>query len=319
MTVAQTFPRTATHMFFDPDMEPIGSVRPGETFLVETADALCSLIKSERDVFNNFQEVFDRLGGGCPVTGPLYIEGARPHDCIAVTIEEIVPAPRTNTGWTTLIPGWGALNHDMGYSLQDSLPPRTTLCHLHDGIITMHIDGHETHLASEPFLGTVGVAPLRERRMSLSQSPEYLGDVDVRSLGPGSTLILPANVEGALLSMGDAHAAQGEGEITGVAVEVEADVTLHVDVLPRDDAQFGRFPMLETEEWIGVIVGMLGVPTTSCIRAGYVDLCHRLQRYHGYSREGAYTLLGQVGRVQIGNMIDPFYSCLIRVNREYLG
>lgn len=318
MVAVQRFSRTATAMYFDRDIAPIGSVRSGETFEVETADSLCGLIKSEADVLHNFHDVIDRLGGANPVTGPIYIERARVGDCIAVRVEDIVAAPRSHRGWTAVVPGWGGLNHDMGYTLQDPLAPRTTVCHLHGDVIEMDLDGHSIHIPARPFIGTIGVAPIRERRMTLSQSGEYLGDVDIPSLGPSSTLILPVHVDGALLALGDVHAAQGEGEITGVAVEVEADVKLHVNVLSRDEAEFGQFPMVETDEWVGVIVGMMGVSLTSCIRAGYVDLCRRLQRYYGFSREGAYTLLGQVGRIQVGNLIDPFYSCLVRLDRKYL-
>ena len=69
---------------------------------------------------------------------------------------------------------------------------------------------------------------------------------------------------------------------------------------------------------IGVIAAFGGVPLTSCVRAGFADLCGYLQRAHGFSREGAYVLLGQAGRVRVGNMIDPFYSCLVEIERKYL-
>jgi amidase len=313
------FSRAATQMFFDRDLEPAGSVRPGESFVVETADALCGLVKTDRDLLWSFDELLDQLGGANPVTGPIHVEDAQPGDCIAVTFEDLVVAPTTGKGWTALIPGWGGLTHDRGYTILDSLPPRTAICRIEDDEARFRLDGRDVRVPVEPFLGTIGVAPKLERRMSLSQSAEYLGDADIRAVGVGSTLILPVHVEGALLAMGDAHAAQGEAEITGIAIEVEADVQLHVEVLPSDQAQYGRFPILETEEWIGVIVGQQGVTLTACIQAGYVDLCRRLERYHGFSREGAYTLLGQAGRVQVGNMIDPFYSCLVTLPRRYLA
>jgi acetamidase/formamidase len=313
------FSRTATQMFFDREIEPVGSVRPGESFVVETADAVCGLIRTDSDVLSSFDELLDRLGGANPVTGPIHVEGARPGDCIAVTFEDLVVAPTTGTGWTTIIPGWGGLTHDRGYTILDSLAPRSAICRIEDGEARFGVDGREVRVPVEPFLGTVGVAPKLERRMSLSQSAEYLGDADIRAVGVGSTLILPVHVDGALLALGDAHAAQGEGEVTGIAVEVEADVRLRVEVLSGEQAQYGRFPMLETEEWVGVIVGQQGVPLTACVQAGYVDLCRRLERYHGFTREGAYTLLGQVGRVRIGNMVDPFYSCLVTLPRRYLA
>jgi amidase len=314
----QTFARDRTTMLLDPHAEPIGSVRDGERFRIETADSLCCLVKSARDTFTSFNEIIERLGGACPLTGPIYVEGAQPGDSIAMTIEAIEPAPKSGSGWSTIVPGWGALTADMGYSLQESLPPMTTMCEISHGHVHMQIDGKAIKLPVEPFLGTVAVAPGVETRRTLSQSHEYLGDVDLRALCAGSTVILPVNVEGALLAVGDAHAAQGDGEVTGIAVEIEADVELTVRVIPSADSPRMRLSVLETEEDIGVIAGFMGVPLESCVRAAYVDLCHRLERHHGFSRLGAYTLLGQAGRIQVGNMIDPFYSCLVSIKRDYL-
>jgi acetamidase/formamidase len=155
--------------------------------------------------------------------------------------------------------------------------------------------------------------------MSLSQSPEYLGDVDVPEVAAGATLILPVHAEGALVSLGDAHAAQGDGEVTGVAVEVEADVTVSFRVLEREEAEWVRLPVLETEEWIGAIAAFQGVGLTGCVRAAYLDLVRRLSRYRGFTESEAYRLLGQVGRVRVGNMIDPFYSALVTVERRFLA
>jgi amidase len=165
----------------------------------------------------------------------------------------------------------------------------------------------------------VGHPYLSPLNVTLSQSREYMGDVDIRAVGIGTTLLLPVNIEGALLSMGDAHAAQGEGEITGIAIEVESDVTLTVEVLSRDEARYGSLPELENTDWIGSIASFMGVSLTSCVRAGYVDLCRRLEEHYGFTAMGAYKLLGQVGRVQVGNMIDPFYSCLVTIDREYVA
>jgi acetamidase/formamidase len=118
--------------------------------------------------------------------------------------------------------------------------------------------------------------------------------------------------------MGDAHAAQGEGEITGIAIEIEADVRLQIHVQSQEEAQYGRFPILEYGGLVGVVVGQMGVSLTDNIRAGYVDLVDRLVRYHGYSKEGAYMLVGQVGHVEVGNLITPFFSCWVSIPHEYL-
>jgi amidase len=310
--------RHNTQFCFDREIEPIASVSPGETIVVQTADSLCGIVKSELDTFSHFDEVFERLGGACPVTGPLYIEGAKPGDVLAIKLCNIVAAPVTGRGWTALMPGLGALMHDQGYTLQPPMEPRATICEIGPDEIVLPLDGKPVRLPARPFLGTVGIAPPTERRITFSQSREYLGDVDIPQLGAGATLLLRCHADGGLLSLGDAHAAQGDAEITGVGIEVEADVTLSVDVLDPDEAEYGKLPVLETEEWVGCVAGFQGIHTADCVRAGFVDLARRLVRFHGFSEGGAYQLLGQVGRVQLGNMFDPFYSTLTYVERRYI-
>jgi amidase len=317
-TEPRVIERHRTQFCFDREIEPVASVAPGETIVVQTADSLCGIVKSELDTFTHFDEVFERLGGACPVTGPLYVEGASRGDVLAIKLGDIVAAPATGRGWTALIPGLGALMHDQGYTLQPPMEPRSTICEIGRDEIVLPLDGKEVRLPARPFLGTVGVAPPTERRITFSQSREYLGDVDIPQLGPGSTLLLRCHADGGLLSLGDAHAAQGDAEITGVGIEVEADVTISVDVLDPDEAEYGSLPILEKDEWIGCIAAFQGIHTADCVRAGFVDLARRLVRFHGFSEGGAYQLLGQVGRVQLGNMFDPFYSTLTYVERRYV-
>jgi amidase len=310
--------RHLTQFCFDREIEPVATVSAGENVVVETADSLCGIVKSELDTFSHFDEIFERLGGACPVTGPLYVDGARAGDVVAIRVADVVAAPVTGRGWTAVIPGLGSLMHDQGYTLQPSMQPRTTICEIGRDDIVLPLDGKEVRLPARPFLGTVGIAPPKERRITFSQSRDYLGDVDIPQLGAGSSLFLRCHVDGGLLSLGDAHAAQGDAEITGVGIEVEADVTLSIDVLEPDEAEYGSLPILETDEWIGCIAGFQGIHTADCVRAGFVDLARRLVRFHGFSEGGAYQLLGQVGRVQLGNMFDPFYSALTYVERQYV-
>jgi len=154
--------------------------------------------------------------------------------------------------------------------------------------------------------------------MSFSQSPEYLGDVDIASLKGGATAVLPVNVDGALAAFGDAHGVQGNGEITGAALEIEAEVELTITVRDREEAGFVGLPQINSADSIGSVAGFEGVPLADCARAAYVDLIKRLERFHGYRRSEAYELLSLVGRLEIGNMIDPFYSVLASVDRRFL-
>jgi amidase len=306
------FPRTATTLFFDPDADPLAEVADGERFVVETADSLCGLAQTEAPRGLHVAEVLERLGGACPVTGPFHVAGARPGDVLEVELHRVDPAPAAGEAWTGIFGGFGALQHE-GLSLSE--PRRVPYA---DGMAALPCRGGTVTVPLRPFLGTVGVAPRRERRLSFSQSPEYLGDVDQPALTAGATLRLPVNVEGALVAFGDAHGAQGDGEITGVAVEIEADVELTVRVRDPREAGFVALPQLDTAQAIGSLAGLHGASLTDCARAAYVDLVRRLHRGHGFTVADAYQLLGQVGRLRVGNMIDPFYSVLATVERRYV-
>jgi amidase len=321
------FPRTATSLFFDPEAEPVAEVATGERVVVETTDSLCGLAKARLAGLGpagwtapglHIDEVLERLGGACPVTGPFHLAGARPGGVVEVELHRVDPAPAAGEAWTGVFGGFGALQHE-GATLQPPLEPELRRVPYRDGVATFPVGGGRTvPVPLAPFLGTVGVAPRRERRLSFSQSPEYLGDVDQPAVTAGATLRLPVHVEGALVAFGDAHGAQGDGEITGVAVELEAEVELTMHARARDEAGFVALPQLDTAEAIGSLAGLHGADLTSCARAAYTDLVERLHRGHGFSRLEAYQLLGQVGRLRVGNMIDPFFSVLATVERRYL-
>jgi len=325
------FPRTATTLFFDPEAEPVAEVADGERVVVETADSLCGLAKArlaERRAARpadggaasgglHIDQVLERLGGACPVTGPFHLAGARPGDVVEVELHRVDPVPAAGEAWTGVFGGFGALQHE-GFTLEQPLAPELRRVPYRDGVAAFPYRGGTVALPLRPFLGTVGVAPRRERRLSFSQSPEYLGDVDQPALGAGATLRLPVNVPGALIAFGDAHGAQGDGEITGVAIEIEAEVELTMRVRGREEAGFVALPQLDTAGSIGSLAGLHGSDLTACARAAYTDLVERLHRGHGFTRADAYQLLGQAGRLRVGNMIDPFYSVLATVERRFL-
>ena len=310
--------RDQVSLFFDARAEPVIEVAAGERFIVETADSLCGLVKQEAPKGFAIDDVLARLGGACPVTGPVFVAGAVPGGALEVHIEEVRPVPAEGQAWTGVFTGFGALSSD-AFSIQAPLEPATTLVRYDSDVASLDLGVRTARIPLRPFLGTVGVAPARERRLSFSQSPEYLGDVDLPDLAGGATLVLPVHAEGALLALGDAHAAQGDGEITGAAIEIEAEAELRC--VPRDagDAGFTGLPQLNTDCSIGSIAGLQGNGLTDCARAAYRDLLLRLTGHYGIGQREAYMLLGQVGRLHVGNMIDPFYSVLASIDRSYIS
>jgi amidase len=311
------FSRERTTLFLDPRAEPLAEVAAGERIVVETADSLCGLAKARAPRGMHIEDVVEELGGACPLTGPFFVAGARAGGALEVEVHRIDPVPARGEAWTGVFGGFGALGHER-YSLAVDVEPEIRVVPYDDGTARFPCRGGYVDVELRPFLGTVAVAPRRERRMTFSQSPEYLGDVDVPALGAGATLVLPVNVDGALVGFGDVHAAQGAGEITGAALEVEAEAELTLIPRERAEAGFASLPQINTSNAIGSVAGYEGVALADCARAAYVDLIVRLERFHGYQRREAYELLSAVGRLDIGNMIDPFYSALASVERRYL-
>lgn len=309
----QTDPR----LYFDRDIAPSQEVTPGETFVVDTLDCSGGLIKSEDDVIASLDDLIAQLGGLNYVTGPIAVKGARTGDILRVTILDIDPAPETRRGFIAVVPGFGALTYDNGRGLGEPLGPSTTICSVTRESVTLPFRSGTVRLPSRPFVGTIGVAPTYERRMSLSQSPDYLGDLDIPDLRAGSTIHMRANHDGGLVSLGDVHAAQGDGEVAGVAVEIAARVALRVDVTPRGESQLRRLPLLVDDKQIGVVAAFQGLPTSLCVRSAYVELCEMLTRL-GMTTGDAIQYLSAAARVRIGNMFEPFYSAFVSVDRSSL-
>ena len=144
------------------------------------------------------------------MTGPVYVEGAKPGDCLSVDILRVVPGFIRKGGYTSIYSGLGMLQDCKG-SLQPPLEPRTKICPIEeDGIhFKLHESDEYLKLPVRPFVGTIGVAPKEDRRSSFYQGQDWCGNVDIGDITEGTTVILPVHVEGAMFSIGDIHALQG--------------------------------------------------------------------------------------------------------------
>ncbi len=192
------------------------------------------------------------------------------------------------------------------------------ICRIEDSTIKFPARGGFIDIPTRPFLGTIGVAPAAERRYTFYHGPDFMGNMDLPEVRAGSTVVLPVNVDGALFGLGDGHAAQGHGEISGAAIECQTDTDLTIDVMTREEAGYVGLPQINTDTWIGSVAGFSGVNLGDVVRAGYVDLVKRLERHHGFSRAEAYLLTCQVAEVTVGQVVDPLYSALVRIDRRYI-
>jgi len=291
---------------YGPYAEPRLTVAPGDTVVVETQDAFGGAIKSEADKPSE-KTNHPYLN---PQSGPIFVTGARKGDCLAVHIKAVETRGPQPAGTTCLIPEFGGLVGTAATAtLNAPLPER---------VKKVVIDAEGVHwddlvLPYEPFIGTIGISPEIEAISSLQ--PDYHGgNMDLPDVRPGAIIYLPVQTEGALLYVGDCHATQGDGELTGVAMEQAATVTLTVDLIK--DWSFA-WPRLETEEFIMTIGSAR--PMEDAARIAYRELTRWMASDYGFEELDAYMLLGQVGRVRLGNMVDPKYTMGASILKKYLG
>jgi acetamidase/formamidase len=300
------FERTRTHLGWDRTFRPIATLAPGDEVTVETQDASGGQLKSNSVAEDVANLDFDRVN---PVTGPFRIEGAQPGDALVV---EILDMSVDRWGWTANIPGFGLLT--------DEFPdPHLRISILKEDRAEL-LPGLAVPIV--PMVGTIGVAPPEPGPHSIVPPRRWGGNMDIRHIGPGARLILPVGVEGALLSLGDAHAAMGDGEVCGTGVETDAEVTLRVDV--RSGAA-PITPVVETHprtQRVGAALATTGIgpdlmtATKDAVRA----LLHEIVSRTGLSADDAYLLASVAADLKISEVVDvPNWIVSAHLEMAYLG
>jgi acetamidase/formamidase len=294
---------------FSPHVKPIARVRPGQTVVIHTQDALGGRIRSESDL----PSAAMAFTAPNPVTGPIFVEGAEPGDTLAVSIKSIEPA--RDYAFSCFVPNMGGLTSTKyTRSLQDPIPERTWIWPLREGAEGMYLENAEIRVRVpwRPFMGSIGVAPAMEAISSLSPGM-HGGNMDCPDVRPGNTLHLPVSVDGALFSAGDGHANQGQGELCGVALEIPCRLSI---VFGVEKGKRIAWPRIVSDDAI-MVVGS-AKPMDDAARIAYAELVLWLEEEFGFDRWQAYQLLGQVGRLYVANMVNPVYSLVASVEKRYL-
>ncbi len=207
-------PHTVHTGFWDNSLEPVLTIGSGDIVALETMTLLDGRLRPEIGL----QELLTLRGSyrargltSHTLTGPIYVEGAEPGDALEVRILDLVPQPY---GVGYFLPG------EMGAgTLPEEFPEgRLFGFRWSEGDSSVSF-GHGIRLPLRPFMGMMGVAPAAPGRLTASSPGPHGSNMDLKELGPGSTLFLPVFVRGALFSAGDAHAMQGDGEVSGTALE----------------------------------------------------------------------------------------------------
>ncbi|WP_127508675.1 acetamidase/formamidase family protein [Actinoplanes solisilvae] len=291
---------------------PLVHLRSGDVLSTYTEDCFGGVIKTVDDLPSQVCTM-PYLN---PVTGPFFIEDAEPGDTLAVHFLSIVPA-RT-TGVSSTFPHFGALTSTSHTaSLQPSLEERVWLYDIDvkAGVVRYRarLSEYTADLPLDPMHGTVGVAPGGFEARSSLTCDTHGGNMDTPELRAGTTLYLGVNVHGAMLGLGDGHARQGQGEASGVAVEVAMYTTIAVEVIKGVSTPW---PRIESDTAI-MSVGCAR-PLEDAFRISQHDLVGWTAELTGLDLLDAYQLVAQAGTAPVGNVCDPNYTMLAALPKPNL-
>ena len=292
---------------------PVAAITPGTVVDSWSFDCFGGRVKSTRDM--STQVCDPRFLN--PQTGPFYIEGAMPGDTIAVHFVSI--EPRFAWGVSTTVPFFGSLTSTgTTATLQPALQERTWIYELDVADRLVRYAAADTNftaaLPMDPMHGTVGVAPaLGEVHSSLTPG-SWGGNMDTPEMRAGTTAYFNVNVEGALLSFGDGHARQGEGETCGVAVECAMDTVMIVDLIK---GQSTPWPRLESDEFI-MTTGSTK-PLEDAFRIAHAQMVHWVADLTGQSVLDAYQFVSQTALTPVANVVDTNYTMVAKVAKRHLG
>ena len=226
-------------------------------------------------------------------------------------IQKIKPA--REFGVSVIIPEFGGVcGTTLTRTLNEPLPERVWIHPITSEGIIYDPDLGIPKIPLEPFYGTMGTAPEMEAISTLAPG-WHGGNMDAPDVCPGNTIYFPVNAPGALLHVGDGHAAQGDGEVSGVAVEIPTIGTLTVDLVKGKSISS---PRIESQEFI-MAVGNAR-PMEDAARIAFYELVQWLSQEYEIDRLNAYQLCSQVAKVRLANMVDTLYTIVAKFPRKFL-
>lgn len=291
-----TIHRRDHHYGWSRDFKPAVVAKSGSTIHFECLDSSGGQLGTVSTVADVVNLDFAKVN---PVTGPVYVEGAEPGDVLKVEIREFVPS---GIGWTAVIPGFGLLADQF-------TDPALHVWKYDPASMAPSLFGPGGSVPLKPFAGTIGVAPAEPGVHSVVPPRRVGGNLDIRDLSSGVTLYLPVEVEGALFSVGDTHAAQGDGEVCGTAIESAMNATLTLSVLKGQTLESPRFttpgPVTRHLDAAGYEVTTgVGPDLMTASREALSRMIDLLAAEHGYTPADAYMLCSVAGDLRISEIVD---------------
>ena len=285
---------------FSPHHPPAYRITPGERVRVETLCSASGSIRAGATAASN-DELRAKVGWvrGMPMTGPIFVEGAEPGDALAVRIEAIDVA---DAGWTDVMIGHGAVD-----DLISVAEVRTF--RIVDGAIDF---GFGVRLPLTPMIGAIGTAP-RDQALDAGIPDAHGGNLDCTLVKAGATLYLPVNVPGALLGLGDLHAAMGDGEVGNAGLEVGGSVTLRCAVVKDHGLPL---PMVDTGALVATIAS---APTLEHASRDAVQAMVRwIARATELRINDAAMLVSFAGDLRICQVVNTVMTCRLEMPKEVL-
>ena len=291
-----TIHRNQRHFGWDNSIAPAIRVAPGERIRIETVDSSGDQVRegvTAADIPHMDPGLY------CPLCGPVFVDGARPGDVLKVTIDAL---HAHGEGWTAIMPPFGLL-------LDDFPSPALTRWTYDPVSLAPAAFGQHARVPLRPFIGTIGLAPGEPGWHSAIPPRRVGGNMDVRDIAEGCVLYLPVETSGALLSLGDTHAAQGDGEVCGTALESRLDVEITVEILRDTPLRFPRIvtpPSAPHPLELGGHDITLGIGPDLMQNAkdavrGMIEL---LTAREGMAPEMAYMLCSVAGHLRISDIVD---------------
>ena len=290
-----TIHRDHGHHGWNNAFKPVLTVAPADTIHFETRDASSRQLSkaSTADDLKKLDLAFVN-----PVTGPVFIDGARPGDAVKVTVLNFKPS---GWGWTGNIPGFGLL--------ADQFPDARLHHWNYDPGLKPAMYGPGGKVPLRPFPGTIGLAPAAPGLHSIVPPRNVGGNMDVRDIIEGTELYLPVEVDGALFSVGDPHAAQGDGEVCGTAIESPIDVALKLELVKGAHLRMPRYvtpgPVTDHFDKKGYEVTTgIGPDLMAGAKVAVSEMIELLSKRYNYAPVDAYMLCSVCADLRISSIVD---------------
>ena len=287
-------PATDVHYTWDTGNKPVLTVESGDTVVVWTRDVSDDQIAPDSD--SGALVTLD-VARFYPLTGPIAVDGAEPGDTLRI---DILDVHTQGWGWTGLLPGEGLL--------PDEFPePYLRIFDLSNGDFA-HLR-EDIAIPLEPYFGTMGVCPAGATAQDVMPPGTFGGNIDIRQLVRGSTLYLPVQVERALFSCGDAHAAQGDGEVCVTGIESPMFASLRFTLEKGRSLPGPQFrtpapltPRVDSAPFYATtgVNGDLYAASQDAVRA----MIEHLGAAYRLSREDAYVLCSLAVDLKISEIVD---------------